>query len=199
MDGDQVVSKSDLHQIDYNEFGCLVQVLADNVSGWIARNTEIDVIVPILRSGGFTALHLAADLGITNILPAQYKYTYGKTIDTVKKFELPDPLFELPFEPTILVVDTNTVEGRIATKVIRDLRLRFANAKIVFASLVLDAALTELTGVDELLCARQSNESRSLSVSEAAERSISNELLVFPWENLEEEWEAIDRLQKRTT
>jgi hypothetical protein len=109
----------------------------------------------------------------------------------IKLFDMPDPLIELPKKPNILVVDTNTIHGGIASKVIADVKQNYPDAKLYFASACLDASLTHLNQVEQLFYGCLSNESRKLSQEEAAARNITWTIRLFPWENLEEEWEAI--------
>lgn len=185
------ITRSSLRQISYAEFG---QILIDLTHQITASGIKFDLLVPILRSGSFTGMHLASKLNITNILPAQYKYVYEPRVEIIKKFDAPKLHFTLPAKPNILITDTNTVGGNLATHVINDVLASYPNARIYFAAAVIDASC-KLNNVAKVFCGLQSNQSRLLTPMQAGERGIDDKILIFPWEDLQEEWEIINTLQ----
>jgi len=190
-----VVQKAELKQISYQEYSDILDLLTSKLMAVLKQeNKQIDLVVPILRSGGFTGLHIASKLGLTNILPVQYKYQYKSKISIEKKFDLPELIFELPKRPLILIVDSNTVDGAIAELVISDVKSKFPDAELWFASAVIDFSKGKFTNIDRVLFGLQSNESRKLTKNQADELNIPHSLIVFPWENLEEQWEEIARI-----
>ena len=71
------INRSDLRMLSYTEFGCLLDALTANVASVCAeRQLRIDVVAPILRSGGITGCHLASKLDVNAMMPLQYKHTY---------------------------------------------------------------------------------------------------------------------------
>jgi hypothetical protein len=156
---------------------------------------NIDMVVPILRSGAFTGKHIASKLQISNVLPAQYKYTYSPLEKIEKKFEFPKLSYSIPANANILIADSNTVGADIAKKVIADVKHLFPEATLYFASANLDQSITSLNHIEHIFFGSLSNESRLISKEEADKKSITNDILIFPWENLEEQWQEINANQ----
>lgn len=193
-----MIQKSDLKQISYQEFGEILAQLEKQVVAYCEEtNTKFDLVVPILRSGAFTGFHLASKLQISNILPAQYKYEYQPKEHCVKKFEFPKLLFDLPETPNILITDSNTVWGGIAEKVISDVASKYPNAKMFFGSANLDQSIQEMKGVEKVFWGALSNEKGDLSKEEAEKKGITNDVFIFPWEDLEEQWSEINASQQQ--
>lgn len=180
----------DLRQISFQEFGDLLVILETKIKKYLSDNKleNFDLIVPILRSGGFPGLYLASKLKTHNILPAQYKYIYKPDEKIIKKFDFPKLNFYLPLIPNILIVDTNTVYGTLATHVIEDVCNLYPQANLFFASVTLDQSRKSFPNVKEIFYAKETNEKRDLSSEEAKLKNIDNEIVIFPWENLEEQW-----------
>jgi hypothetical protein len=89
------------------------------------------------------------------------------------------------------MADTNTVTGEVATYAARDLRMKWPDSTIVFASVILDLSIEPLPDVDLLISAQRSNERRTVSVDTAMRVGVSNDVLIFPWEDIEEQWVEI--------
>jgi len=53
---------------------------------------------------------------------------------------------------------------------------------------IIDLSIEQLPDVDMLIAAQRSNERRTVSVEHALRIGVSNELLIFPWEDIEEQW-----------
>lgn len=194
-----MILKSDLKQITYQEFGEILDSLEKRIVSYCQQNSlKFDLIVPILRSGAFTGMHLASKLKIKNILPTQYKYEFNpnKEGEIVKKFELPKLCYELPESINILITDSNTVFGAIAQKVINDVKGKFPKSKIYFASANLDQSTQKMNDVEQVFYGSLSNEKRELDTNMANLRNITNDVFIFPWENLEEQWEEINASQQ---
>jgi hypothetical protein len=187
------IKRSDLQEMSYQEFGELLDVVTEKIQKYtVNKKFCFQLIVPILRSGAFTGLHLASKLKITNILPAQYKYSYTPTVTIDKKFDFPPLLYTIPKKSNILIVDTNTVHKRIANKVINDIRELYPDAHLYFASASLDQSIKSIDNIKTIFYGVLSNEARLLSIKEADALGITNEIKIFPWENIEEEWIAIN-------
>src|SRR5215831_3275176 len=184
-----IISRSDLRMLSYAEFGHLLEVLTASVrSVCTERRLGIDVVAPILRSGGIAGCHLASKLGVTTMVPLQYRHTYRPPIPIRQQFSMPIPTTE-PKEPcVILMVDTNTVTAGVATCAARELRTKWASSTILFASVLLDLSIEQVPGVDLLISARRTNERRTASPEIALRLGVSNEVLIFPWEDVEEQW-----------
>jgi len=186
------IVKEDLRKISYQEFDVILGRLTDQIKSYItAHNMSFELIVPILRSGAFTGMHLASQLQIKNILPVQYKYKYLPVEVIEKKFEFPKLLYPIPENSNILIVDSNTVFGGIANMVIGDVKKQFPKARLFFASTNIDQSIIHLDSINQIFYGLKSNVKRDLSKSEAVSRGVPNEVIIFPWEDLEEEWSEI--------
>jgi hypothetical protein len=89
------------------------------------------------------------------------------------------------------MVDTNTVTGEVARYAARELRTKWPSSTILFASVILDLSIEQLPGIDSLISAQRSNERRTVPLEEALKFNASDEVLIFPWEDLEEQWVEI--------
>lgn len=191
------IKREDLRDISYDEFGRLVESLTSQIREFCtARGVKFHLVVPILRGGAFTGMHIATKLGIKNVLPTQYKYHFHPREYNERKFDFPELTYELPETINILIVDSKTVYGGTMKKVKTDVSEAYPKAKLYFASLDLDQSITNVDGIEHIFAARISNERRALSREEAQERSISNDILVFPWENIDDMWREIQGSDK---
>jgi len=183
------INRSDLRMLSYTEFGCLLDALTANVlSACTERQLCIDVVAPILRSGGITGCHLASKLGVNAIMPLQYKHTYDPARPIHRQFSPPTFTAEPQDSVVVLMADTNTVTGEVARHAARDLRMKWPASTILFASVIVDLSIEQLPDVDVLISAQRSNERRSVSAESATRIGVSNEVLIFPWEDTEEQW-----------
>ena len=180
------ITRDDLRPLDYGEFGLILRTLATRVSEHIrATGTAFDAIAPILRSGAITGMHLASALRLTNILPLQYKHR-GDAVE-----RLMQPPAAKPGIATILLADSNTVTGAVATAAAADLRRQYPLAHIVLATAVLDMSVGAIHGVDSIIYALLSNEARAISTAAAQSNHVGPEVYIFPWEDVDEQWAEI--------
>jgi hypothetical protein len=178
--------------LSYAEFGRLLEVLTANVISVCAeRRLGIDVVAPILRSGGIAGCHLASKLGVTTIVPLQYRHTYSLSPPIRQQFSMPIPTTEPKEACVILMVDTNTVTAGVATCAARELRAKWASSTILFESVLMDLSIEQVPDVDLLISARRTNERRTASSEIAVRLGVSNDVLIFPWEDIEEQWVEI--------
>jgi len=186
------INRSDLRMLSYTEFGCLLDALTANVvSACTERQLRIDVVAPILRCGGITGCHLASKLGVSAMMPLQYQHTYDPASPIRRQFSIPTFTIEPQDSVVILMADTNTVTGEIARSAARDLRMKWPDSTILFASSILDLSIEQLPDVELLISAQRSNERRTISVEKAMRIGVSNDVLIFPWEDIEEQWSEI--------
>jgi hypothetical protein len=176
--GEMSINRSDLRVLSYTEFGCLLDALTANVASACAeRQLRIDVVAPILRSGGITGCHLASKLGVNAMMPLQYKHTYDPARPICRQFCVPTFTAEPRDSVVVLMADTNTVTGEVARYAARDLRMKWPASTILFASVILDLSIEQWPDVDLLISAQRSNERRS--VSQLPEESRGG--LTFKW------------------
>jgi hypothetical protein len=191
----EAIRKNDLRWLNYAEFGQLLGTLTENVrSVCHERSLRIDAVAPILRSGAFPGCHLASKLDVLDVLPLQYKHTYDRTHPIHRQHGVPTRTRDLN-NGVILVADTNTVTGEIAQCAAADIRAVWPESTIVFASVMLDVSLESIPGVNLLISAQRTNERRTLSHAAATRVGISNDVFIFPWEEIEEQWAEIRAAQ----
>jgi len=145
-------------------------------------------------SGAFPGCHLASKLGVTDVLPLQYKHTYDPS-RPVRSYRDPIMPHGISARATILLTDTNTVTGEIARRAAADIRAVLPPCRIVFASVMLDISVKTLAGIDFLISACRTNERRTLSRDAARRARISDDVYIFPWEDLDEQWNQIQAAQ----
>lgn len=180
------VGKTELRRISYAEFGIILNKLTRKLK---KSGIKFDLVVPILRSGAVTGVHLASKLGVTNLLPAQYKYIYEPERKMVKKFNFPKLRYPVPDKAKILVTDTNVISGSQAQRVIFDVRKKYPQAKIYFASASVDRSLRPLKEVEEIFYGMKSNENECLNGENKKKRGRC--ILVLPWESMADRWQEI--------
>jgi hypothetical protein len=194
-DHSEGVRKEDLRSLSYAEFGQLLDVLVRNVRTTCQeRGIRIDAVAPILRSGAVPGCHLASKFGVTVVLPLQYKHTHDAS-GGVRSYGEPIMPDGIPPHATILLTDANTVTGEIARRAAADIRAVFPVCRIIFASVMLDISVKTLAGIDSLIWVRHTNERRTLSRDAARRAGIPDDVYIFPWEDLDEQWNEIQAAQ----
>jgi hypothetical protein len=194
----EYVRKEDLRPLTYAEFGELLGALTRNVlAACHEQGIGINAVAPILRSGAFPGCHLASKLGVTDVLPLQYRHTYDSSCPVRSFHRSPIWTGDAPANATILLADTNTVTGEIAQCAATDIRAALPDSRIILASVMLDISLDAVPGIDLLISAGRANERRTLSRDAACRVGVPNHVYIFPWEEAEEQWAQIQAAQRR--
>jgi hypothetical protein len=186
------VQTEDLRPLSYAEFGQLLETLTGNaIAACRERGIRVGAVAPILRSGAFPGCHLASQLGVIDVLPLQYKHTDDPLRPVHSLGRVPLLTQGIAEDAIILIADTNTVTGSIAQRAAADLRAVLPASRIIFASVMLDISIEALSGIEFLISARRTNERRTLSREAARRVGVSNDVYIFPWEKIDEQWEQI--------
>lgn len=146
-------------------------------------NKSLDVIVPILRSGAFTALHIAARLEIKNIVPVYYRYKQGNVAQVIQTPQLLEPL---PENPNILIADSCLTSGTTLKTALNELKRLFVDATFFGAAAWLEEGIEELPGIKNLFWGKHTNEHKT-----STDPNCINGIVVAPWESLEVDWNEI--------
>jgi hypothetical protein len=109
----------------------------------------------------------------------------------VKQFEPPKLNFTVPEQASILIADTNTVYGGNAGKAMNDIRTLYPKANLYFASANLDYSYESPKFIWQTFYGTLSNGRRNLTIDDEQLHNITHDILVFPWEDLEVEWQEI--------
>lgn len=192
MGSEPKYSKSDFKKVGWEEYGEVVEVLAEKVSSFIrSENICIDAVVPIMRAGNFPGTFLAYKLHLLEILPMQYKYLVGNEPKLTKLNDFVSLDSSLPKEPTFLLVENNHCFGSTSEAAAQDLKTAFPNCRIIYAAAYMDYSYQSLRDADVFFYGKLTNETKALSQEEAKEKKVSDHVHLFPWESEEEEWAAI--------
>lgn len=181
---------SDFRNISWEEYGETLNSLYDKVHRYInGKNIIIDAIVPILRGGAFPGTFLAYKLHSIHVLPVQYKYL----TDVNGKFSIKriggvsDEAFMTSENMTFLVVENNHCFGTTAKLAIENIKKMNPSCHIVYAAAYMDYSYQEMPQAEAVFFGKLTNETRGLTYEKAIEMGISNDMSLFPWEDINEE------------
>jgi len=183
-----------------DEFTKYIDCICNRLQEFInINNIKIDYICPILRSGAIPAVYISNRLNIVKFAPAQVKHVAYKNGEN--KIEM---LFN-PFdsidikkkEPSFLVVDCMLSTGTSAGILIKEIKRRYIDAKILYVCIAKqygsknfkDDTIYEDVG---FYCNCENNYSKE----KCKELNIEYDYPIFPWEDLESEISHPDDLEK---
>lgn len=178
-----------MKRLSWNDFGELVDLLYSSLSDYLDKqNKSVDLIVPILREGGFPALTLAYKLNTYKILPIQFKYLlYDGSHELKKITEFPSTIVEIPANPTILLCDTFPAGGKTKSLAYEEIVKKFPNSKVIFASVFQDE-LTDMEQFEANVYAISCKSDGSTNSPYMIKRGVKNVYdILLPWENEKEE------------
>lgn len=182
----KLISKTDLNIISYSEFGDIINKLIDKLKNYEKKNNiKFDIVVPILRSGGVPGMIIAINLGITKILPVQFKYCY-KPVKLIKLLSAPKILQDVGNNPNILIVENHTSTGDTAKAVIKIINKQFSKSLICYATVIREyQSPIDLEGVKGYFWGQLNDEEGVLSTKQQRLMNVREKILVYPWENPE--------------
>jgi hypothetical protein len=185
-------SVDDINPMSYEEYGAIIDALTEQIREHCQRyHLQIDLVAPILRSGGIPGNIVAIKLGISQILPLQFKYEHKPTKIT-QLLPLPD-LTALPELPRILICENNTVTGATALAAINLLKARFPQSELLYATVAKVYGGLDLTDlVSRYFFGVVTDEKFRLSDVEQVDKNVRPKITIFPWENAVEELRAIN-------
>lgn len=179
------------HQMTWAEFDSLTDTLIAKVSH-LDGNSQINVIAPLLRTGGIVGSVLSIKMKIVTMLPVQFKYSYHPT--TINQIlSIPDILHGAPQPLNILLCEGNTNSGSIATKAARAIKEKFPEAKIYLATLTkVFGGPEKLDGIDAIFFGRMTDENKIANEKQKKDFDIRSGITIFPWENSADELSDIN-------
>lgn len=192
MSGLSEYRKKDFKRVSWEGYGKTLETLYQKVEKYLKeKNIKIDAVVPILRAGAFPGTYLAYKLRLLKILPIQYKYLPGQSIEPVKLLDGLSLDRKIGSTPVLLLVENNHCFGTSAKLAAEELSKAFPGCMIIYAAAHMDYSHQDAVSAEAVFYGRLTNEARGLSLEEAKEKGLTNEIFLFPWENLEEEWAAV--------
>ena len=174
--------------MSWEEVSILINQLASDIKEFFKIEGEkIDVISPMLRTGGITGGLLSIKLKVVPILPIQFKYFYKPTI--IKQIiSVPEILVEIPKNVNILLCEGNTNSGSIAIKASKVIKEKYPFAKIYLATLTkVYGGPEKLEGIEKIFCGRITNESFKASAEQVNNLNLRKGVTIFPWEDVSDE------------
>lgn len=187
--------KEDFYRLKWDEYGETLEALNQKVERYFKNNEiKIDVIVPIMRGGLFPGNFLAYQLGILKIVPVQYKYFFeGKKIvlRRIKKLEIDN----IPKDANILVVEQDHCFGNTGKEAVMDIKRALPNSKVFYATDYMDYSYQDVIPAEKIFYGKLDNHTKALSNKQAKEKKVSTAVFIFPWENMEEEWDTVNSKQ----
>ncbi len=184
--------------ITHEKFVEIINKLSCNLSEFLTQNNlKIDYVVPILRSGAVPAVYIANKLNIVKFAPFQVKnvkFNSGKEKHKIL-FSAFDTLKINKPEPVFLMVDGTHFSGKSAELCINEIYKTFPNAKILYVCLQRYYGSTsfkdKILYEDSCVTAEWIN----LSEEECKKLNIQTHVMLFPWENIENEKTHPDDLE----
>jgi hypothetical protein len=191
--------KEDFRKLSWEEYGEILEKLYGKVAKYVKKgNIKMDAVVPILRGGSFPGAYLAYKLHLLRVVPVQYKYFFIKEKIVLKKLlGVPKTGIKLPKKPTFLLVENNHCFGLTAATAAKDLKKEFLGCRIIYAVDTMDYSCQKAVDAEVTFYGKLNNETRGLSREEANEKGLTNDMSLFPWEDLEEEWTTVQGKQFR--
>ena len=181
-------AENDVNRMSWEEFSKLMESLISEVSNHFQKNNQrIDVIAPMLRTGGIVGGMLAIKMKVETMLPVQFKYSYNPT--TINQITtLPDILPKISESPNILLCEGNTSSGSIATKAAKAIKEKYPNSKIYLATITkVYEGPESLEGIDGIFYGQMTNESFKATPEQESSLNLRKGITIFPWETAEDE------------
>lgn len=182
-------SKNDTNPMSWKE----VEELADKLITQIPH--DINVIAPLLRTGGIVGGILAIKMKVLTMLPVQFKYSYNPTaINQI--LSIPEILIDTPEPMNVLLCEGNTSSGSIATRAALAIKEKYPQANIYLATLTkVYGGPDTLGGVDQIFYGRMTDENFKTSQEARQELGLRPGITIFPWESVEDELSDLNAIQ----
>lgn len=166
-----------------------------------AENLTVDAVVPILRGGNIPATFLAYQLKVLIILPVQYKYFFVPGKVELRRLQSLNTDFLTRKDPTLLLVEGNHCYGNQAKYAAEDIKKVLPNSKIIYATSNMDYNYQSVVSSAEIsIYGSLTNACKELTDKECARLGLEYKReLLFPWENIAEEWEIVELKQTKYT
>jgi len=158
------------------------------------NNVVIDAVVPILRGGNIPATYLAYLFDVLLILPVQYKYFFVDNKCQLRRLRGIEKSMIFKTNPTFLLVEGNHCYGNQARHAAADIKKIFPKCKIIYGASNMDYNYQDVVkDADVCFYGRITNDCKELSVAECKKMGVEYKReLLFPWENVAEEWEIVE-------
>jgi hypothetical protein len=181
-------TKQNTNQMKWSEVDHLIDEIISKMSAYFANGNEtVNVIAPLLRTGGIVGGIISIKMHILAMLPVQLKYFYNPT--TIKQvLSIPEILIDVPNPMNILLCEGNTSSGSISIKAAKVIKEKYPQAKIYLATLTKVFGCPEnLEGIEHIFYGRMTNENFKATDDEKKEFDLRDGITIFPWEDADDE------------
>jgi hypothetical protein len=178
----------DTNRMSWAEFDELIDALIAKTSAYFSANGgKVDVVTPLLRSGGVVGGVVAIKMHVFTMLPVQFKYSYHPTVVN-QIISIPDILTPMSADMNIVLCEGNTSTGSIAVRAAMAIKEKYPASKIYLATLTkVHGGPEHLEGIEEIFYGRMTDENFKASEDEIRTLDLRKGITIFPWENAEEE------------
>ena len=186
----------DANPITWSELEMLTDRLIASVSSYFEnKNEKVDVIAPLLRTGGIIGGMLASKMKVVPMLPVQFKYSYNP-LTSHQITSIPDMLVELPESMNILLCEGNTSSGTLSKRAAAAIKEKYPHSKVYLATLTRVYGGPEtLEGIEEIFHGIRTDENFKVDEETRGRLGLRTGITVFPWEDVAEEISEINTLQ----
>src|SRR3989344_9503839 len=176
----------DANLMNWEEFSQITDDLISKINTYFEDKEKINVITPLLRTGGIIGGILSIKMKVFTMLPVQFKYSYNpKAVNQV--ISIPDILINISQPMNILLCEGNTSTGALAMKAVTSVKEKYPEAKIYLATLTkIHDGPKRLEGIEEIFYGRLTDEKLTATEEERVKYNLLTGITIFPWENADE-------------
>lgn len=188
-------TKEDTNPVSWLEFDELIDELLNKINRYFQKKDEsINVITPLLRTGGIIGGVVGIKMRILLTLPVQFKYSYNPTkINQI--LSIPDILTDIPEPMNILLCEGNTSSGLISKQAAVAIKEKYPQAKIYLATLTkVYGGPEELEDIEEIFFGRMTDENFQATEEEKINHNLRSGITIFPWESVDDELSDINAM-----
>ncbi len=187
-----VFTAKDTNPVSWEEFDRLVNTLVSKIT---ESGIRVDVVAPLLRTGGIVGGILSIKMKVLTMLPVQFKYSYNPTVIN-QILSVPDILGVQLESMNVLLCEGNTSSGSIAMKAAAAIKEKYPQAKIYLATVtrVFGGAET-LEAIEQIFYGQETDENFKATEEEKQKRGMRLGITLFPWESVEDELSDLNATQ----
>lgn len=190
--------KENYYVQSWHEYQVELETLIKKVTEYVGENKiNIDAVVPILRGGNIPATFLAYALNVLTISPVQYKYFFVPGKCELRRLMSINKTLIKKEAPTFLLVEGNHCYGNQAKYAAMDLKKDFPDSTIIYAASNMDYKYQDVVkDASVSFYGKLTNCCKELTDEQCKKLGIEYKKdPIFPWENIEEEWEIVELKQ----
>jgi len=192
--------KNNYYAQNWSEYNEELTKLTKKIVAYVTEGKiTIDAVVPLLRGGNIPGTFLAYTLDILTILPVQYKYFFVKDKCELRRIHGINKKLVFRKDPTFLLIEGNHCYGNQARYAAADLKVVFPKCRIIYGASNIDYNYQHVVkDAQVVFYGNLTNCCKELTNEECKKLGIEYKKdLLFPWEKIDEEWEIIEKKQRK--